>query len=57
MILEKVALGELCDVKGGAPAPQNEDAFDNGEIPFVKMKDLGRYHLTNNLDKVNQKLS
>jgi type I restriction enzyme S subunit len=54
---EKVSLGELCDVKGGAPAPQNDDAFYDGEIPFVRMKDLGRYHLTNNLDKVDQKLS
>lgn len=50
-------LGELCDVEGGNPAPQGEENFADGTIPFVRMKDLGRYHLTNNLAETDDQLT
>lgn len=53
----KAPLGELCDIRGGFPAPQEEAAFTNGEIPFVRMKDVGRYHLTSNLCETDQSLN
>lgn len=43
------ALGDLCDVEGGNAAPQGGQHFQDGRIPFVRMKDLGREHFTNNL--------
>jgi len=55
---EKKKLGEVCEILGGDPAPQNEMYFVKGTTPFVRMQDLGRYHKTDNLtetvDKVNQ---
>jgi type I restriction enzyme S subunit len=51
------ALGELCDIRGGFPAPQDDAAFEEGVIPFVRMKDVGRHHLTNNLCETDQSLS
>jgi type I restriction enzyme, S subunit len=53
----RVRLGELCDIQGGFPAPQEDAAFENGEIPFVRMKDVGRYHFTNNLCETGQALN
>ena len=50
-------LGELCDIRGGFPAPQNDAAFEDGEIPFVRMKDVGRHHFTNNLCETEQALN
>jgi type I restriction enzyme S subunit len=50
-------LGELCDVEGGNAAPQGDENFKEGTIPFVRMKDLGRYHLTNNLTQTDDKLT
>src|ERR1039457_3522379 len=50
-------LGELCDVKGGNAAPQGNEHFKNGTIPFVRMKDLGRPHFTNNRTKTDDKLT
>jgi len=44
-----VELNSICNVSSGDSAPQDDLAFENGEIPFVRMKDLGRYHLTTNL--------
>ena len=52
MSWKKVRLGEICIIKGGIPAPK-EEFFANGEYPFIRMKDLGRYHLTNNLINVD----
>lgn len=48
-----VMLGDIADVLGGKPAPQDPKAFAAGGIPFVRMKDLGRYHLTSNLQDVD----
>ena len=53
----RMPLGELCDIRGGFPAPQKDEAFLEGEIPFVRMKDVGRYHLTNNLNQTEQALN
>lgn len=50
-------LGELCDVGGGDAAPQGDENFTDGTIPFVRMKDLGRYHFTNNLCTTSDKLT
>lgn len=50
-------LGELCDVEGGNPAPQGDEHFKGGTIPFVRMKDLGRPHFTTNLTEVDDKLT
>jgi type I restriction enzyme, S subunit len=53
----KALLSDICDIRGGFPAPQDEAAYENGEIPFVRMKDVGQYHLTNNLCKTEQSLN
>jgi len=50
-------LGELCEVEGGNAAPQGDEHFKDGTIPFVRMKDLGRQHLTNNLTDTEDKLT
>jgi type I restriction enzyme, S subunit len=52
----KATIGEIALIHGGKPAPQNPAAFSRRGIPFVRMKDLGRYHLTDNLDKVDEYL-
>ena len=58
MNLIEEKLIDLCNIMGGKPAPKAEEAFDKDGIPFVRMKDLGRYHLTTNLvltdDKINK---
>jgi type I restriction enzyme, S subunit len=53
MIEEKII--DLCNILGGKPAPE-EEAFDDDGIPFVRMKDLGRYHLTTNLVITDSKI-
>ena len=50
-------LGELCDVEGGNAAPQGDVNYKDGMIPFVRMKDLGRPHFTNNLTETDDKLT
>jgi len=52
-----VALGEICELTGGNSAPQGSEPFDNGTLPFVRMRDLGRYHFTSNLNKTDDKLT
>src|SRR6202140_3743078 len=52
----KATIGELAQIHGGKPAPQDPTAFAAGGIPFVRMKDLGRYHLTDNLNQVDDYL-
>ena len=48
---------EVCDIVGGKPAPVSTEAFSSEGIPFVRMKDLGRYHLTTNLSITDDKIS
>ena len=55
-MIQKKTIRELCHIIGGNPSPK-ENEFSKEGIPFVKMMDLGRYHLTNNLIKVENKIS
>jgi len=55
-MIQKKTIQELCQIIGGNPSPK-ENEFSKDGIPFVKMMDLGRYHLTNNLIKVDYKIS
>jgi type I restriction enzyme S subunit len=50
-------LGDIAEVVGGKPAPQDPVAFVESGIPFVRMKDLGRYHLTTNLSEVDDHIN
>ena len=56
-MIKSKTIGELCNVIGGKPAPTENEAFENGIIPFLRMKDLGAYHLTNNLVNIESKLN
>src|SRR4030043_610214 len=55
MIQEK-SIQEICQIIGGNPSPK-ENEFSKVGVPFVKMMDLGRYHLTNNLLNVDYRIS
>lgn len=50
-------LGEVCTIEGGNPAPQGVRYYEGGTVPFVRMKDLGRYHFTDNLAETDDKLT
>lgn len=51
--MERIRLIELCKIVGGKPNPTEDAAFDDEGLPFVKMKDLGKYHQTSNLTDVS----
>lgn len=54
---EQGTLSQLCEIIGGHPAPKENEFSQNGDgVPFVRMKDLGAYHLTNNLIKVSNNI-
>lgn len=55
--MKEKSIGDLCKVIGGKPAPSEKSAFENGVIPFLRMRDLGAYHLTNNLIQIRDKLN
>lgn len=50
------SLSEVCKIIGGNPAPKGDGAYAPEGIPFVKMKDLGKYHLTTNLVEVENRV-
>ncbi len=50
--MKEQTLNQLCHIIGGNPAPK-EFLTDTEGVRFIKMKDLGRYHLTNNLTEVD----
>lgn len=50
-------LGDICHIYGGDAAPQDKTLFRNGSVPFVRMQDLGRYHVTDDLKKTTDKLT
>lgn len=50
-------LGNICEIVGGNAAPKGDDAFGEKGLPFVKMKDLGRQHLSINLIEIENKVS
>lgn len=54
---QKDKIATLCNILGGKPSPKDISAFDSKGIPFVRMRDLGRYHLTTNLNKTDDKIS
>lgn len=51
------SLGEICEITGGNSAPQGTEPYDGGIVPFVRMRDLGRYHFTSNLNQTDNKLT
>lgn len=53
----RVALGELCEIRGGYPAPTYLVPSEIGDVPFVRMKDVGRLHLTANLNATENSLT
>ena len=52
-----VYLGEIVEIIGGKSAPQKSEAFSESGIPLVRMKDLGSFHLTTNLNSTVDTLS
>lgn len=56
-IWQVTSLGELCEITGGNSAPQGTEPYDGGTMPFVRMRDLGRYHFTSNLNQTDDKLT
>lgn len=50
-------LRDICKIIGGKPAPQDDSAFSKQGIPFVRMKDVGKYHQTNNLVNIEDSIS
>lgn len=44
--MKKAALYELCAIAGGIPAPKETSL--SGDIPFVRMRELGNAHLSTN---------
>lgn len=50
-------LGRLCNIISGSPNPQSDKAFSESDgLNFVRMKDLGKVHLTTNLVDTEFKL-
>lgn len=57
-MLNKDKIENLCQILGGKPAPKdNSGAYSKEGIPFVRMRDLGRFHLTTNLNQTDDRLS
>jgi restriction endonuclease S subunit len=50
-------LGNICEIVGGNAAPKGNDAFVERGVPFVRMKDLGKYHLTTNMVEIENRVS
>ena len=50
-------INKLFKIIGGKPAPKGDNAFGEKGTPFVKMKDLGRAHFSNDLIDIEQKVS
>lgn len=48
---------QLFRIIGGKPAPKGDSAFSDEGTPFIKMKDLGRAHFSNNLVDIDQRVS
>lgn len=55
--MKTTPISKLFKIIGGKPAPKGEGAFSDQGTPFVKMKDLGRAHFSNNLIDIEQKVS
>lgn len=49
---KRAAIKDIAVVKIGSSAPQNLDAFQNGNYPFIRVSDLAKYGKTTNLIEV-----
>lgn len=47
----------LFRIIGGKPAPKGDNVFSDHGTPFIKMKDLGRAHFSNNLVDIEHRVS
>ena len=48
---------QLFRIIGGKPAPKGDSAYSDEGTPFIKMKDLGRAHFSNNFVDIEQRVS
>ena len=55
--MKYASINQLFTIIGGNPAPKGDDAFNSNGLPFVKMKDLGRAHFSNNLIEIENRIS
>lgn len=55
--MRTVQIRKLFRIIGGKPTPKGDNAFSDGGTPFIKMKDLGRAHFSNNLVDIEQRVS
>jgi len=46
-----VKLGGVANISSGDPAPQGEKYFKDGKNPFYRTSDVGRLHISTNLNK------
>lgn len=51
------SFGEVSDVYAGSSAPQGDEWFKNGQHPFVRTKDLGRYGITDALSQTDDRIN
>jgi type I restriction enzyme, S subunit len=50
-------LADISNIIGGFARPKDEKSYENGSMPFVRMRDLGLYHQTTNLSKTESLLN
>jgi type I restriction enzyme S subunit len=55
--MKYASISQLFTIIGGNPAPKGDDAFSASGLPFVKMKDLGKAHFSNNLTEIENKIN
>jgi type I restriction enzyme S subunit len=55
MSWELVMIKDICFIHGGNPSPKEQEFASDG-IPFIKMKDLGKYHHTTSLEVVENRI-
>jgi len=46
-----VELGDVANISSGDSAPQGEKYFKDGKIPFYRTSDVGKLHISTNLNK------
>jgi len=54
---EMVRLGDVCDIGAGNSAPQGENYFKNGVVPFFRTSDVGEIHISSNLLNTRDKVT
>ena len=55
--MKKYLIRDLFEIIGGKPSPQGENCFSKYGTPFVKMKDLGKVHFSNNFNEFENYVS